>query len=218
MPEPGTYIEDVGAVSNGLSGLGLTPILVGGMALVILGSQRVTRDFDFVIAAPGDRLEDMIDILYERGLELVSRLSDNGEVVSTIANRRIAGVRLRLDAPSSVYFFNPKTGLRIDLLFDFPIAVSELARGATKTTVQSQPLRVASERDLLRLKRIAAVARSSPGDAQDISFLEAHRKRRRKAKPVNWRPATLTRQPPAREPDGVQGRSRGIGSNPASSK
>jgi hypothetical protein len=179
VAEPGTYLEDVGAVTNGLSGLGLTPVLVGGMALVILGSQRVTRDFDFVIAAPGDRLEDVIDILYERGLELVSCLNDDGEVASTIVNRRNARVRLKLDAPSSVYFFNPKTGLRIDLLFDFPIAASELAQGATKTTVQSQALRVASERDLLRLKRIAAAGRSSPGDAQDIAFLEARRKRRR---------------------------------------
>jgi len=147
------------------------------MALVILGSQRVTRDFDFVIAAPGDRLQDVIDVLYTRGLELVSRLNEDGEVVSTIANRRIATVRVRLDAPSSVYFCNPKTGLRIDLLFDFPIAASELAEGATNTKVQSQNLRVASERDLLRLKRIAAAGRSSPGDAQDIAFLEARVKR-----------------------------------------
>ena len=59
---PGTtgYLEDVGAVVRELSGLGLTPVLVGGMALVILGSRRVTRDFDFVIAKPDDRLEVLL--------------------------------------------------------------------------------------------------------------------------------------------------------------
>lgn len=172
------YLEDVGAVCKELSDLGLTPILVGGMALVILGSQRVTRDFDFVIAKPDDRLEDVLDVFYERGLELASRLSDEGEVVSTIDRRSIAAVRLRLDLPSSAYFFNRKTGLRIDLLFDFPIPAAELAQSATRMKVRSQALHVASPKDLLRLKRIAKAQRSSPGDAQDIAFLEARQRRR----------------------------------------
>lgn len=172
------YLEDVGAVSRELGALGLTPILVGGMALVILGSQRVTRDFDFVIAGPGDRLERLLDVLYERGLELVSCLNDQGEVASTIASRSIAAVRLKLDSPSSAYFFNRETGLRIDLLFDFPVPAAELARSATRTKVRSQVLHVASPEDLLRLKRIAKARRSAPGDAQDVAFLEARRKRR----------------------------------------
>jgi hypothetical protein len=38
---------------------------------------------------------------------------------------------------------------------------------------------VASEPDLLRLKKIAKAARSAPGDAEDIAFLERRRKSRR---------------------------------------
>jgi hypothetical protein len=34
---------------------------------------------------------------------------------------------------------------------------------------------IASEQDLLRLKKIAKAHRSAPGDAQDIAFLEARR-------------------------------------------
>jgi hypothetical protein len=177
LPETSAYLEDVGAVSKALSQLGLAPVLVGGMALVILGSRRVTRDFDFVITKPNDRLEEVIAIFYDRGLELVSRLSGDGDVEATIDNRRIAAIRLKSDAPSSAYFFNPTTRLRIDLLFDFPLASAELMKAATTMKVQSQVLHVASERDLLRLKRIARAERSSPGDAQDIAFLEARRKR-----------------------------------------
>ena len=36
------------------------------MALVVLGSRRVTRDFDFVIAQPGERLARTIDLFYDR--------------------------------------------------------------------------------------------------------------------------------------------------------
>jgi hypothetical protein len=146
------------------------------MALVVLGSRRVTRDFDFVIAHPGDRLALTLGLFYGRGFELVSRLNDTGEVISTIANRKIAAIRLRLDTPVSAYFFNAATGLRVDLLFDFPIAAAKLAEHATRTKIRTHVFDIASEQDLLRLKRIAKAARSAPGDAEDIAFLESRRK------------------------------------------
>ena len=170
------FLDEAAAIATALRALGFEPVLVGGMALVILGSRRVTRDFDFVIAQPGDRLEKMIDVFYDRGLELAARLSDEGDVSATITNRRVASIRLRLDAPSSAYFFDPRTGLRVDLLFDFPIPAATLAARATRTKVRGHLFHVASEQDLLRLKRIAKKRRSSPGDAQDIAFLVARRR------------------------------------------
>jgi hypothetical protein len=168
----------VGDIVEGLRTLGLDPVLVGGMALVILGSRRVTRDFDFVIAHPGDRLARTIGLFYDRGLDLVSRLNKSGEVIATISNRRVAAIRLRVDAPASAYFFNAGTGLRVDLLFDFPIPAGELAARATRTRIRAHVFDVASEQDLLRLKRIAKAKRSAPGDAEDIAFLESRRKGR----------------------------------------
>jgi hypothetical protein len=175
VPAAPSHLDEVGIVVKALSSLGLDPVLVGGMALVILGSRRVTRDFDFVIARPGERLQRLVDLFYDRGLELASRVNEAGDVTATIDNRTVAGTRLRLDAPASAYFFNPDTGLRIDLLFDFPIPAATLARDATLTKVRSRVLRVASEADLLRLKKIARERRTSPGDAEDIAFLEARR-------------------------------------------
>jgi hypothetical protein len=176
MPAPVDHLKEVGEIVGALRGLGFEPILVGGMALVVLGSRRVTRDFDFVIAHPDDRLPQTIDLLYDRGLELISRLNDAGEAISTITNRKMASIRLRLDAPASAYFFNAKTGLRVDLLFDFPVPAAKLAEHATRIKIRSHVFYVASEQDLLRLKQIAKAARSAPGDAEDIAFLEARRK------------------------------------------
>jgi hypothetical protein len=146
------------------------------MALVVLGSRRVTRDFDLVVAHPGDRLASTIDLLYDRGLQLVSRLSETGDPASTIDNRRVAVARLRLDAPASAYFFNRTTGLRVDLLFDFPIPAATLAAQATRTRIRTHVFDIASDEDLLRLKKIAKAARSVAGDAEDIAFLESRRK------------------------------------------
>jgi len=95
MPDPVDHLQTVGEIVQGLRVLGLEPVLVGGMALVVLGSRRVTRDFDFVIAHPGDRLARTIGLFYDRGLQLVSRLNAMGEVLSTIANHKVAAIRLR---------------------------------------------------------------------------------------------------------------------------
>jgi hypothetical protein len=125
------------------------------------------------VVSPHDRLADTLDCFYDRGLELVSRLNDAGDVLATIGNRKVAAVRLRQDAPASAYFFNVKTGLRIDLLFDFPIPAAELADRAVRITIGSHVFHVAAEVDLLRLKQIAKAARSKAGDLEDIAFLEA---------------------------------------------
>jgi hypothetical protein len=177
VPDSTGHLEEVGAVVKALSELGLHPVLIGGMALVMFGSQRVTRDFDFAIAHPGERIHTLIDVFYDRGFELASRLSDDGAVAATIDNRRVASTRLRLDAPVSAYFFNRRTGLRVDLLFDFPIPAATLEAAATRLKVRSHVFHIASEVDLLRLKQIARTQRSAPGDAEDIAFLEERRKR-----------------------------------------
>jgi hypothetical protein len=173
MARPADHLETVARIVRRLRALGLRPFLVGGMALVVLGSRRVTRDFDFVIAQPGDRLGDMLGIFYDRGFELVSRLNEQGDIVATISNRDVASVRLRLDQPASAYFFNAATGLRIDLLFDFPVPAAELAARATRMKIRAHVFEIASEEDLLRLKRIANASRSAPGDVEDIKFLES---------------------------------------------
>jgi hypothetical protein len=179
MPDPVDHLHTVGDIVEGLRVLGFEPVLVGGMALVVLGSRRVTRDFDFVIAQPGDRLARTIGLFYDRGLQLASRLNEMGEVISTIANRRVATIRLRVDAPASAYFFNAATGLRVDLLFDFPIAAAELVKHATRIKIRTHSFDIASVQDLLRLKKIAKAGRSAPGDTEDIAFLESRRKHSR---------------------------------------
>ncbi|HXG87014.1 MAG TPA: hypothetical protein VNJ02_01665 [Vicinamibacterales bacterium] len=177
MLDPADYLTEVGGVARELTDLGLTPVLVGGMALVMLGSRRVTRDFDFVVARPEGKLARLLDVFYSRGLELASRVNAGGDVTATLRNRKVAAIRLRLDAPASAFFLNPATGLRIDLLFDFPVPASTLATRATRATVRSHVFRVASEQDLLHLKKLAKARRATPGDDHDIAFLEGRQTR-----------------------------------------
>jgi hypothetical protein len=84
VQDPLDDLQTVAEIVQGLRQLGLQPVLVGGMALVILGSQRVTHDYDFVVTHLGDLLAQTIELFYDRGLELVARLNDEGQVISTL--------------------------------------------------------------------------------------------------------------------------------------
>ena len=94
MERPATHLDTVGKLVAALDDLGLEPVLVGGMALVVLGSRRVTRDFDFVVARPDASVGPLLDVLYDRGFELACRVDAAGDVRATIDNRRVAAARL----------------------------------------------------------------------------------------------------------------------------
>lgn len=169
---PANFLDEVGTIIKQLEKLGLQPVLVGGMALVILGSGRVTQDFDFVISNPFQHIKEITEIFYQQGLELASKLNQAGEIITTIDNRKVAEIRIKQDQPTSVYFINPQSGLRIDLLFDFPIQAHELAIKADQLKIKSHKMRVATPHDLLHLKKIALKNRSKSGDVEDIQFLK----------------------------------------------
>ena len=165
------HLEKVVALSEALEKKGLQPVLVGGIALGILGSQRVTKDFDFLVSLQDVSVDDMVEIFYKHGFELVTKCSKEREVLRTVDNPRVAAIKLKSDLPDSLFFFDWKTRLKVDLLLDFPLAAKEVAGRANRIKIKSRSLRVASTEDLRRLKEMAYKDRRSASDAQDLEFL-----------------------------------------------
>jgi hypothetical protein len=149
---------------------GLQPVLVGGMALVVLGSQRITKDFDLLVSTP-ELSTDLVERIYRQGYELITKFNKAGEVKRSVDNPKVAAARLQLEKPRSVFFYNWKTGLRVDLLLDFPLPTRDIAERAAKMGKKPRTLRVAAPEDLLRLKEIAYADRKTASDAQDLEFL-----------------------------------------------
>ena len=166
----------VGELLKDLAPFGCEPTLVGGMALVTLGSRRVTRDFDFLVVEEAREELAVIRVFYRHGFELVSRTDQYGDVVRTIDSPEVGHARLRIDRPRSAYFFNRGLGLRVDLLFDFPMAAREVRSRSTRRTIGSFPFHIASRSDLIRMKEIAANDRGNAADLQDLEFLKKRRR------------------------------------------
>ena len=166
------HLERIVALCEALEKRGLQPVLIGGIALVILGSQRVTKDFDFLVSRQDLSAEDLVKVFYKHHFELVTKFNKVGEVLRTIDNPKVAAIKLKSDVPDSIFFFDRETRLKIDLLFDFPLPARDVAVRATKIKIKSGVLRIASVEDLLRLKEMAYADRRFATDAQDLEFLK----------------------------------------------
>jgi len=170
-------LKELFPLVSALEEKGLQPVLVGGMALVVLGSQRVTKDFDLLVASR-DLPQDLLGVIYKQGYQLIAKFNKAGEVERTIDNSKVAAARLQLDKPRSVFFYNREKGLRVDLLLDFPLPTGNIAARAASIGKKPRTLRVAAAEDLLRLKEIAYADRKSASDAQDLEFLRTLLKER----------------------------------------
>src|SRR5262245_20451762 len=120
-------MEAVETLAEALESKGFEPVLVGGMALVILGSQRITEDYDFLVTTRGPRIRELVGIMYRHGLELITKLNPEGEVIRTVDNPRVAAAKVEAESPKSLFFIKPSSELRVDILLDFPMPAHEVS-------------------------------------------------------------------------------------------
>lgn len=165
-------VDSIGTLLRDIMKIGHTPTLVGGMALALLESNRVTKDFDFLIDEEAIKEKELMTIFYRHGFELVSKLNDKGGVARTVDNPTVAHAKLNMDPPKSAYFFNADLDLRVDLLFDFPIPADGVAQRAHKKSIRSFVFYVADKQDLITMKEMAVKDRKNPTDLHDLEFLK----------------------------------------------
>ncbi len=167
------------AVLRRLHDRGIPAVIIGGVALRVHGSPRVTHDLDVAV-----RLEDVvavIDLMYAGGYccarettaEAVRMLLTPSAAKEWVETSKSGSMTfIHFDAPpaAEVPFARIDINTEIDFLFALSIPVLRLRENAKKIMFESLPVFVAAPADLLALKKKRAD--KSPADEADIAFLK----------------------------------------------
>jgi predicted nucleotidyltransferase len=156
---------DAGVLLRALSSGGVDFVVIGGIAMVIHGSARITRDLDIVFAPDAANLEALGEALV--GLDAQLRGVDD-DVPFVPDSRTLAGIEiLTLDTSAG--------WLDVHRRPDGAPPYSSLKRDAERVDLGGFSVLVASPPDLLAMKRKAA----RPQDLMDVEYLEAIQRLRR---------------------------------------
>ena len=140
-------------------------MVIGGVAVVLQGSPRLTRDLDICYSTAADNLARLGGVLVSLG----ARLREVGEDLPFVPDERT----LR---HTQLLTLTTREG-DLDLLVDPPGSpgYAALRRRADVVELDGASVRVASLEDLLAMKRAAG----RPQDALDVESLEVARSRSR---------------------------------------
>ena len=138
-------------------------VLVGGLAVVLHGIDRITADIDLALDLSADSVYEAVTALQGAGYRPM--LPVDARQLADPAVRRV----WREERGMQVFSFWDPTHSRpsIDIFVESPIAFVDLWRDSIEVPLDGVTLRVASIRHLIALKRIAG----RPQDLADIEQL-----------------------------------------------
>lgn len=177
MPANAPDDEEVARVVKFLAGAGVTPVLIGGMAMTVFGSTRATMDCDYALEKTDFAFRHAVQAMFDAGYGMIFKWNDElyeplpGGVESGDTAKSWAAI----DRPESLWFWHDEKKIRIDLVFDLPVPIDDLRARATRISIAGQPIYLASLEDLLRMKETSVVGRTTKlralADEQDLVFL-----------------------------------------------
>ena len=155
-------------------------ILVGGLALRIYNSPRVTHDMDLAIRSLD--IDSVIELMYKHGFFMVTSVDENNAYVQI--GPKQASEWIDSSGMSSMTFVEvgeqlsgnavPLTKIdittQVDFLFDLSVPFMRLMERASMVQVDDFSIQLASAEDLLRLK--SAREDKTGADFADIEFLK----------------------------------------------
>lgn len=150
---------DAREILRRLTAAGVDFVVIGGIAIVLLGYPRITRDLDIVFAYDDENLEALGRVLVEMKAQL---RGVNGDVDFVPDKRTLHGIEL-LTLDTALGWFD---------IHRLPVGVSSYSRlrqNAERVILDDFNVFVASPDDLIAMKDAA----NRPQDRIDIAALEA---------------------------------------------
>ena len=182
---PIAEIQKLKQIIHNLDEIDHVPVLIGGKALALFGSPRLTFDTDIVIPSIKDlaAAKLLTNAMRKADFYYVNKLDDGGNPIGWIDAPNVAASRIMIDKPKTIFFWNPDLEMKIDILLDFPLKTSVLlATAKDKMLDKTTVIKVASLKNLKKMKEIAFKDRKKSTDAQDLEFIASIMKSKRKNK------------------------------------
>lgn len=151
----------------------IMPVLIGGMAMVVYGSTRMTRDCDFAAKKNDETLRRSVVAMMNDGFGVIFGWDAAAyEPTKVEMEKDIAAPWAVIDRPESIWFWHPTARVRIDLVFDLPVPIEDLHSRSQKRTIEGTRILIAAPEDLKRMKEKALADRPSRiTDEQDLVYL-----------------------------------------------
>jgi hypothetical protein len=139
-------------------------VVVGGFATVLHGHARLTADIDLVIDLAPDEAKKAVQTLTRLGFRARAPVDPLAFADAIVRRRWIEEKGMRVFS-----LWDPSNPMvEVDLFAEHPIDFEELWNHAEIVKLTRASVRIASIRDLIRLKRIAG----RPQDLADVEALE----------------------------------------------
>lgn len=163
---------------------GIEAVIIGGVAMRLHRSPRVTQDLD--VSVPSMHVDPVMRLMYQHGFVVVTAVTETGaEVAATID-----GARQWVESahPGSITFVaRPSTDLglgpqevphealdvesQVDVLYDLAVPFGRLLHDSHTVTVAGVTIRYAAAHHLVQLKE--ARSDRSAADESDLAYLRA---------------------------------------------
>ncbi len=161
-----------------LTAADLSFVLIGGTAMRLYSSPRVTHDIDLAIRTLD--IDRVLPLMYSRNYRLISGLTE--ETITLLSTPEEAHRWIEKQKPGSLSFVYPRQeaagevpltqidpSSQVDFLFELPLPLPLLTRRARRFSLADTSFLVASPEDLIRLKE--ARQDRGPSDNEDIRYL-----------------------------------------------
>ncbi|MCR4336453.1 MAG: nucleotidyltransferase family protein [Candidatus Omnitrophica bacterium] len=144
-------------------------VIVGGLAMNLLGTYRSTTDLDILIEMSDANLAKVVKILKAKGYVVKQPVDPMGIAQKSIREDWIKNKNMR-----AFNFYKDQEMKEVDLIIESPVSYQEAQADSIKIKVEDMKLPVISVNHLIKMKKVSG----RPIDQWDIDALKKLRKLR----------------------------------------
>jgi len=148
-------------------------VLVGGIALNLLGGNRSTFDMDILVEMTDENLKKVVSILKRKGYKVKQPVDPMDIAVKDIRTEWIRGKNMK-----AFNFYKEQDMKEVDIIIDSPVQFAEAKKDHVRVKSGTLTVPVISVSKLIKMKKEA----DRPVDQFDVNMLKGIQKLKRRRK------------------------------------